>query len=132
MQKLTLTAAKAVAETTKILLPLVYARDKTNIVHAYSMVTNARNMLRTARTEEEVDALTAEIKKMVAALPTSIAEAKVLSVNALDRLKKLGRPGKDGRTPIRLPPRRIRRAAARLIAKEERRLERERRENLKA
>jgi len=53
------------------------------------------------------------------------AQRRARVSEVIAELKRLAHP-RNGKAPIRLPPRRLRRAAARVIAKENRRLERER------
>jgi hypothetical protein len=127
MKRLTLAAAKTIVEQSKILLPLLYLRDMLNIAHAYSVITTAFAAMKNLKTEEEAKAALAAIKEMQAALPSSIQEARSLSASALVQIKKLAHTSDDGkRKAIHLAPRRLRREAARIVAKEDRRLERER------
>lgn len=130
MQRLSLTDAKAIVATTKTLLPLVYKRDMTIIVQAHSTITAAFAMLRNLATDKEHKDALAAIKTMQAVLPASVKEAQAISVEARLELKKLAHPSTDG--TIHLAPRRLRREAACVVAKEERRLERERQDRMAA
>lgn len=124
MQKMPLMTAKAIVASSKTLLPLVYHRDKLVIVQFLSAVLMAQQRVKNARTEQElVQARFVQIEAEKYAkehLPNMEAEASRLSKEAQVKLRKLTHPTKeDKQRPIQLYPRRIRRQAARIVAKEE-------------
>lgn len=122
---MTLTEARDIVSAAATLLPLIHTRDKINIVRLLETTRAAGAVLRNRKASEaEKDEATQALKQVNAAMPATIAEAQQLSAEALRQLKKLTHT--DGeRKAIRLAPRRVRRQAARIVAKEERRRERQ-------
>ena len=107
-----LALAKKILEDTQATLPLVYARD----VQGVSLDALRKEWVNRHKQFSEASLkATWNINKN--------QRATIVWAN-IDRLNKLAHP-KDGKAPIYLPPRRLRREAARIVKKDARQLERE-------
>lgn len=112
MKKLTLAAAKLVAEHTKRVLPIVRLREGEKINLAMSGVAIAEHAK-----EEDKELAKNELLTWKTLLDEQIAEQPKRAADAVQQLKKLTHPTDKNAMPIRLPPRRLRREAERLLAK---------------
>jgi hypothetical protein len=143
MQRLSLPMARTIVETTNKLLPLIYRCDtatkhahthQAGIATAQAAINSAMHDFAMADTQEGMDAATALLNKAKAELAHHQEHAKgavTAAGAALQELKELTHDdAQHKRRAIQLPPRKLRREAARVVNKEVRRLERERRQRL--
>lgn len=119
MKKLTLEAAKLVLDHTKRTLPLVHLRDGEKVNLARLGVLIATRAVETA-SEEERPLAKNELLRMQATLNEQLAAQSKIAANANLQLKKLAHPDNVDTPkvtmPIRLPSRRQRRQAVRVLA----------------
>ena len=116
MKKMTLEAARKVADQTKATLPLVRQREGEKVKLARLAVRIAERAVEHAE-EKDQPLAKEELRRAQIVLDQQLAEQPKRAADAVAQLKKLAHPEK-GKAPMRLPPRRLRRAATRVLVKD--------------
>lgn len=116
MKKMTLEAARKVADQTKATLPLVRQREGEKVKLARLAVRIAERAVEHAE-EQDQPLAKEELRRAQLVYDTQLAEQQKMAADAVAHLKKLAHPEKGG-APVRLPPRRLRREASRVLTKE--------------
>lgn len=120
MKKLTLAAAKLVAKHTRLVPPVIRQREGQKVNIAEMAVARAEHAAAHAKEEDKAVAEN-ELRLARMNLDMQRSDWPKLAAAAVQQLKKLAHPTDKTVAPIRLPPRRLRREAARLLAADARR-----------